>query len=227
MSFDVPLMLQNFPRLLEGLSTTLSLLGFSLVFGLALALVTSFARNTRWLSWPAEAYVYFFRGTPLLVQLFMIYFGLPQAEFIRTGPFWPFLREPFWCMCLALSLNNGAYVAEIIRGGLLGVGKGLKEACWALGLSRLHRLRFITTPIILRLCLPAYGNEVVSLLKATALASTVTLLDVTGIARSIVAETFAPYEIFISAALIYLALTFLVQALVSRFEIRLNRHAQR
>lgn len=227
MSFDLPLMLLSFPRLLEGLSTTLRLLAFSLVFGLAIALATSCARNTRWLSWPAEAYVYFFRGTPLLVQLFMIYFGLPQAEFIRTGPLWPFLREPFWCMCLALSLNNGAYVAEIIRGGMLGVGTGLKEASWALGLSRFHQLRFVTVPIVLRLCLPAYGNEVVSLLKATALASTVTLLDVTGIARSIVAETFAPYEIFISAAVIYLVLTFFVQTLVTHLEARLDRHAQR
>ncbi|MDX3809340.1 ABC transporter permease [Bosea thiooxidans] len=227
MSFDIPLMALSFPRLLEGLRMTLSLLAVSLVFGLLIALATSFARNTRWLSWPAEAYVYFFRGTPLLVQLFMIYFGLPQSEFIRTSPLWPLLREPFWCMCLALSLNNGAYVAEIIRGGLLGVGKGLKEACWALGLSRFHRLRFVTAPIVLRLCLPAYGNEIVSLLKSTALASTVTLLDVTGIARTIVAETFSPYEIFISAALIYLVLTFLVQTIVAHFEIRLNRHAQR
>ncbi len=227
MSFDIALMLTSFPQLLAGLGMTLQLLGISLVSGLVIAIVTSWARTTRFLRWPAEAYVYFFRGTPLLVQLFVIYFGLPQAEFVRSGPWWPFLREPFWCMCLALSLNNGAYVAEIIRGGMLGIGKGLKEASWALGLSRFHHLRLVTVPIVTRLCLPTYGNEVVSLMKSTALASTVTLLDVTGVARSIVAETFAPYEIFIAAALIYLALTFLMQTLVSRLEARLGRYAQR
>lgn len=227
MSFDLQLMIESFPRLLTGLGTTLSLLGVSLVCGLVIAVLTAWARNARWLRWPAEAYVYFFRGTPLLVQLFVIYFGLPQADFVRGSPLWPILREPFWCMCLALSLNNGAYVAEIIRGGMLGVGKGLKEASWALGLSRFQNLRLVTVPIVTRLCLPTYGNEVVSLMKSTALASTVTLLDITGVARSIVADTFAPYEIFISAALIYLAMTFLVQILVSRLEMRLGRYARR
>ena len=146
------------------------------------------------------------RGTPILVQIFVIYYGLPQFEFIRGGVLWPILREPFWCAIIALSLNAGAYVSEILRGGVLGVDKGLLEAASALGISKPQRFVYIVSPIAIRLSLPAYSNDIISMTKATALASTITLLDMTGVARTLVAQTFAPYEIFVSAAIIYIVM---------------------
>ncbi|MGO4816384.1 ABC transporter permease subunit, partial [Cupriavidus sp. 2MCAB6] len=139
-------------------------------------------------------------GTPILVQIFIIYHGLPQLDFVRESVLWPVLREPFGCCVVALSLNSSAYISEILRGGVLGVDKGVNEAARALGLSAPQRFIYVVTPIAVRLALPAYSNEFISMMKATALASTVTLLDITGVARTIVSNTFAPFEIFIAAA---------------------------
>jgi polar amino acid transport system permease protein len=181
----------------------------------------------RWfLSAPAAVYIYVFRGTPILVQIFVIYYGLPQFELIRESIFWPILREPFGCCVVALSLNSGAYVSEILRGGVLGVEKGVLEAASAVGLSKRQRFIYITTPIAVRLAIPAYSNDTISMLKATALASTVTLLEVTGVARTIVAETFAPYEIFIAAAIIYVTLASMFQKGFGLFEKRMSRYVK-
>lgn len=228
MSFDFSLVLESLPKLLEGLQLTLELLFISAACGLALAIVLLLMRiSGAWfLVAPAFAYTFFFRGTPLLVQLFIIYYGLPQFEFIRTGFLWPFLREPFWCVVLGLSLNTGAYISEILRGGVLGVDNGLHEAGKALGLSPPQRFVHVTMPIAIRLSLPAYTNDFISLLKATALASTVTLSDVTGVARTIVAKTFAPYEIFIAAAIIYLGLTWIFQKGFFALERRMSRYVK-
>ncbi len=213
MSFDFPLIVDSIPKMLMGIGLTLQLLFLSAVLGLALAILLLLMRiSGRWyLAAPTMVYIYIFRGTPILVQIFIIYYGLPQLEFVRDSIFWPVLREPFGCAILALTLNTGAYVSEILRGGVLGVDRGLKEAGAALGLSVRHRFVYITAPIAIRLCLPAYSNDVISLMKSTALASTITLLDMMGIARTIVAETYAPYEIFISLMFIYLILTWIIQ----------------
>ena len=226
MSFDVGLIIDSIPKILEGLGITLQLLAYSSVIGLALAIVILLMRiSGLWfLAWPAMVYIYIFRGTPILVQIFVIYHGLPQFEFIRESIFWPVLREPFGCCVVALSLNSGAYVSEILRGGVLGVERGVLEAGKALGLSPPQRFVYLTTPIAVRLALPAYSNDFISMLKATALASTVTLLDVTGVARTIVSETFAPYEIFIAAALIYLVLTWVFQRCFGLIERRMSRY---
>ncbi len=226
MTFDVELVFSSIPKMLVGLGLTLELLFLSSFIGLVLALITLLMRiSGRWfLVVPAVVYIYIFRGTPILVQIFVIYYGLPQFEFIRDGVFWPFLREPFWCCILALSLNAGAYVSEILRGGVLGVDKGLLEAASALGISKFHRFIHITSPIAIRLSLPAYSNDIISMTKATALASTVTLLDMTGVARTLVAETFAPYEIFISVAIIYMVIAWLVQKGFGLAERRMSRH---
>ena len=172
-------------------------------------------------------YIYIFRGTPILVQIFIIYYGLPQLEFVRDSIFWPILREPFGCAIVALSLNSGAYLSEIFRGGVLGVDRGLKEAAAALGISVRQRFIYITSPIAIRLCLPAYSNDTVSLMKSTALASTITLLDMMGIARTIVAETYAPYEVFISLMVIYLIITWVIQRTFAWIEKRMSRHVRR
>jgi polar amino acid transport system permease protein len=226
MTFDFGLVFESLPKMLVGLGLTLELLLLSSFIGLVLAVVTLLMRiSGRWiLVAPAVAFIYIFRGTPILVQIFVIYYGLPQFEFIREGVLWPFLREPFWCCILALSLNAGAYVSEILRGGVLGVDKGLLEAAAALGMSTTQRFIYITSPIAIRLSLPAYSNDIISMTKATALASTVTLLDMTGVARTLVAQTFAPYEIFISAAIIYMVMAWMIQKSFGMAEKRMSRY---
>lgn len=227
--FDLSIITEAVPRMLGGIGITFSLLVISAAIGLLLAVGLLLMRiSGKWfLSWPAQVYVYVFRGTPILVQIFIIYYGLPQFGFIRQSIFWPILRDPFGCAILALSLNSGAYVSEILRGAVLGVDRGLNEAGAALGLSVRQRFIYITTPIAVRLALPAYGNELISLLKATALASTITILDMTGIARTVMAETFAPYEVFISLAIIYMLLTLVLQKTMGQVEYRLGRYTRK
>ncbi|NRA22193.1 MAG: ABC transporter permease [Oceanospirillaceae bacterium] len=226
MNFDFALILSSIPQLLEGLSLTFQLWILSGILGLILAIMLMLMRiSGRWyLAAPAMVYIYIFRGTPILVQLFIIYYGLPQVEFIRESIAWEILREPFGCGILALTLNTGAYVSEILRGGVQGVPKGLGEAAAALGLSKVQRFIYITTPLAVRLSLPAYSNDVISLMKSTALVSTITLLDMMGIARVIVSETYAPYEIFISLMIIYLLITWVTQKIFALLERRMSRH---
>ncbi len=226
MTFEFSLIYESLPKIFEGIGLTLQLLFFSILLGTMLALATVLMRiSGRWyLEWPSFVYIYIFRGTPMLVQLFVIYYGLPQFQFIQDSLFWPLPREPFYCAILSFTLAAGAHGAEILRGGIQGVDKGLLEAGSALGISTRHRFTYITAPIAIRLSLPAYTNEVISLLKATALASTITMHDVTGVARTIVAQTFAPYEIFISAAIVYLGLAWIIQTGMGLYERRLNRY---
>jgi polar amino acid transport system permease protein len=229
MSLDVALVVDSIPKMLEGIGLTFQLLFLSLALGTALGIFLLILRiSGRWyLSWPTMVYIYIFRGTPILVQIFIIYFGFPQLDFIRNNDIlWPILREPFGCAIVALTLNTGAYLSEIFRGGVLGVDRGLKEAGAALGLSVTHRFIYITAPIAIRLSLPAYSNDVISLMKSTALASTITLLDMMGIARTIVAETYAPYEIFVSVMVIYLIITWAIQRTFGWIEKRMSRHVR-
>jgi polar amino acid transport system permease protein len=226
MNLDFHLILESIPKMLAGLGVTFQLLILASLLGLGLAIILLLMRiSGRWyLSLPAFIYAYFFRGTPILVQIFVIYHGLPQFEFIRASVFWPILREPFGCATLALTLNSAAYVSEILRGGYLGVERGLHEAGMALGLTKRHRFFYVTTPIAIRLAIPAYSNDFISMLKATSLASTITLLDMTGVARTIVAQTFAPYEIFIATAIIYIVMTGILQRGFGLFEKRMSRY---
>ena len=226
MNLDFHLILESIPKMLAGLGVTFQLLFLASLLGLGLAIILLLMRiSGRWyLSLPAFIYAYFFRGTPILVQIFVIYHGLPQFEFIRASVFWPVLREPFGCATLALTLNSAAYVSEILRGGYLGVERGLHEAGMALGLTKRHRFFYVTTPIAIRLAIPAYSNDFISMLKATSLASTITLLDMTGVARTIVAQTFAPYEIFIATAIIYIVMTGILQRGFGLFEKRMSRY---
>jgi octopine/nopaline transport system permease protein len=229
MSFDLHLIVESLPVMMMGLGITIKLLIISGVLGLVLAIFLLLMRiSGKWyLNFPAQMYIYVFRGTPILVQIFIVYYGLPQFEVVRDSVFWPILREPTGCAILALSLNTGAYVSEILRGGVLGVSKGLLEAGSALGMSAYHKFVYITAPIATRLALPAYSNDVISLLKSTALASTITIADMTGIARTIVADTYAPYEIFISLAIVYLIFTFGIQKLFGLIERYLGRYTIR
>jgi len=226
MSFDFALVIDSIPKMLMGIGLTFQLLFLSAFLGLILAVILLLMRmSNRWyLVVPSMVHIYIFRGTPILVQIFIIYNGLPQFEFIRESILWPILREPFGCAIVALSLNVGAYVSEILRGGVLGVDRGLSEAGAALGLSKTQRAIYIVSPIAIRLAIPAYSNDFVSLMKSTALVSTITLADMMGIALTIYGETYAPYEIFISLAIIYMILTWIIQKSFGRFEKHMSRY---
>lgn len=223
------LIIDVLPLLLDGALLTIQLTTASVLLGLIIALPLSLMRashSTR-LSRAVLLYTFVFRGTPLLVQIFLIYYGASQIEWIRTSIAWPVLREPWWCALIAFSLNHAAYSTEILRGGIRAVPRGEVEAAKALGMSCALRTRRIVLPVAFRLSLPAYANEVVLMLKASSLASTITIMELTGTARKIVAQTFSAYEVFISAALIYLGITFVIVYLVGRLERRVTAHQRR
>ncbi len=162
------------------------------------------------------------RGTPLLVQLYIIYYGLSQFPELRRSFLWPFLRDPYWCAVLALALNTAAYSAEIIRGGVLSVAAGQIEAARAYGMSGFTLVRRILAPQALRQMLPAYSNEVILMVKSTALASTITMMEVTGLAAKLISATYRPVEVFICAGAIYLLLNFVVTRIFKLVEYRLS-----
>jgi octopine/nopaline transport system permease protein len=213
-------------ELLTGLPLTLQLAGYSLVLGAVLALIVAAVRMSgiALLEWPARTYVYVFRGTPLLVQIFLIYYGLGQFPALRHSFLWPFLREPYWCAILALTLNTGAYGSEVIRGGLQAVPHGAIEAARACGMSRLLMFRRIVLPIAIRQALPAYSSEVISMVKATSLASIITMMELTGIANKLISQTFRAVEIFICAGAIYLLINFLLTRAMLALEYWLSPH---
>lgn len=223
------LIIDVLPLLVDGALLTGQLTAASVLLGLVMALPLSLMRAScvPALSCPVLLYTFAFRGTPLLVQLFLIYYGASQVEWIRTGFAWTMLREPWWCALFAFSLNHAAYTTEILRGGVCAVPRGEIEAAKALGMSYALRTRRIVLPIAFRLSLPAYANEVVLMLKASSLASTITMMELTGTARKIVAQTFSPYEVFVSAALIYLGITFVIVHLFGRLEKNITRHQRR
>jgi len=216
----------SLPRLLDGAALSLQLTSLALAVGLVLGIALAmFGRNggvvgRRFVG----AYVFVFRGTPLLVQIFLLYYGLGQFAGIRASALWPFLREPFWCAALALSMNTAAYTSEIVRGGIDSVPAGQIEAARALGFTRWQIYRLVVFPIALRQALPAYGNEMVLMVKASSLASTITLLEITGIARQIASRTYAPLEIFTAAGIIYLTINTLLTRGVGLLERRLTPH---
>lgn len=209
-------------RILTGLPLTLNLWILSMIGGACLALALNLMRQNRIGAALAAGYLFLFRGTPLLIQIFMIYYGLAGFGFIRHSFLWPFLREPYWCGLLALMLNDAAYTSEILRGGLRAVPKGAVEAGRVAGMSRLTILRRITLPIAIRQALPAYSSEVISMLKATSLISTITLMDMTGIARAAISETWRAVEILLCAAAIYLVISLLVTQAFDWLERRLS-----
>ena len=228
MNFE--LMIETFPKLLSGLNLTIQLVTISLFLGFCLAIGLALLRlsNNTFLSFFAKTYVFYFRGTPLLVQIFLIYYGIAQFEIIRETFVWSFFKEAYWCGILALTLNTCAYSSEIIRGGIQSVPFGQIESAKSVGMSGFLLYRRIILPIAFRQALPAYGNEIILMVKATSLVSTITLMEVTGIARLIIAKTFSPVEVFIVAGLIYLTINFIVTRLVNFCEIKLTpylRHA--
>lgn len=215
-----------FLQLLGGIPLTLQLALTALVAGFILAVVIASAASSRYrlLRWIANAHVEVFRGTPLLVQVFLIYYGLGQIPGLRESFLWPYLREPYWCAILALALNTSAYTAEIIRGAIQAVPASEIEAGRACGMSGLLLRRRVTWPIAIRQGLPVYGSEVILMLKATSLASIITLTEVTGIAYKLISSTYRVMEVFAVTGALYLTLTFLISLAFSLIERRLQRH---
>jgi octopine/nopaline transport system permease protein len=177
-----------------------------------------------WASRVMGIYVFAIRGTPLLVQIFLIYYGLGQFEWIRESFLWPVLRNPFWCAIIALSINTTAYGSEIIRGGLESVPWGEVEAGRSIGMSGVLLFRRIIFPVAIRQALPAYGNEVILMVKATSLASTITIMEMTGVANVIMAENYRPLEAFIIAGSVYLLINFILTRIVQSIEWYLSGH---
>ncbi|MEP7100507.1 MAG: ABC transporter permease [Burkholderiales bacterium] len=217
---------ESLPIYWEGLLTTLELLAMALVLGplFALPLGVMRASSRRWLSVPVWFYTWVVRGTPLLVQLFIIYYGLAQFDAVRESPLWPWLSNAWFCAVLAFALNTCAYTTEMLAGAIRATPHGEVEAARAFGMSWAMLMRRIVLPSALRRCLPAYSNEVIMMLHATSIASVVTLLDLTGAAREMNSRFYLPFEAFITAALFYLVLTFVLVALFRRAEARWLAH---
>ena len=225
-SIQNSLIYKNFFLVLSALDNTILLLLISLPLGFVLALLFALGRVSKiaLLSRTIASYIFIIRGTPLLVQIYLIYFGLGSVKFIRESFLWYALKEPFWCGVIALTINTVAYGAEIFRGGIQSIEKSQVESGLSLGFGKFLLLRKIIIPIAIRKVLPSYGNELILMVKATSLVSLTTYMEMTGIARKIMAKTFAPVEAFIAAGILYLFLNFLMIQFVKYLEWKYNPH---
>ena len=217
---DLELMINSLPKLLNAAVITLKLLSVSLIIGLFIGIFFAILRLNKniFINRFAYGYSYVFRGTPLLVQIFIIYFGLGQIEYLRSTVLWVILKEPYWCAIIAFALNTGAYTSEILRSAFQTIKPGIIEAGKSLGISNKVIFYKIQIPIAIRQSLPAYGNEIILMMKGTSLASTVTIMDLTGVAKYIISTTFKPIEVFIVAGGIYLFMTFIIHNVIKFLE---------
>jgi len=223
------IVIESLPRLMSGTWVTIQITALSVVIGLCLAVPVALMRvaKSRMLSVPSYVFCFYFRGTPLLVQIFLIYYGSGQfVDLLQSVGLWQFFRQAYFCAVLTLTLNTAAYTAEILRGAIEAVPWGEVEAARACGMNTRVMYRRIILPKAFRLAWPAYTNEVVFLLQATSLVSIITVMDLTGVTRVISARSFAFYEMFIAAALIYLALVYGVLFVFRRIERRITSHMQ-
>ena len=225
-SFQESLIFINFFKILKALDQTLLLLLASLPIGFILSLIFALGRvsKIKFLSKTIEYYIFIIRGTPLLVQIYLIYFGLGSIKVIRDSFLWIILKEPFWCGVLALTINTVAYGSEIFRGGIQAVSQEQIDSGKSLGFTRIGLLRKIIFPIALRQVLPTYGNELILMVKATSLISLTTYMEMTGVARRLMAITWAPVEAFLAAGILYLFLNFLMVQFIKYLEWKYNPH---
>ena len=228
-NFDLEFYARYAPKFINGLLITLQIVGLSIVLGALISLPVVLGRNSRHplASVPAYSFVYFFRGTPLIAQTFLVYYGAGsfRAELDTIGLWW-FFREPYYCVIFTFSLNTAAYQAEILRGAIGNVPKGQREAGQSLGLSRLAIFWKITLPQALIIALRPYGNEVVLMVKGSAIASIVTVFDLMGETRRAFSRTF-DFQTYIWAAIIYLVIVEVLRRVWDLLEARLTRHLKR
>ncbi len=209
---DIQVIIDNLPLYFEGLWTTIILVISSLGIGLCMAVpiaLLATAKN-KWISFLPKAYIYFFRGTPLIVQMFMIYHGMGQFELVHESFLWVIFKEAYACALIAFALNTAGYTGEILRGTIEQTLFGEIEAAKACGMSVPMLYRRIILPSTFRRALPAYGNEVIFMLHGSALAGVITIVDLFGAAKIVNSRYFVPFESFIAAGLFYLCLTFLI-----------------
>ena len=223
---DFTIIWDNIGLYFEGLLITVELVGAALILGLLLAIPLAIMASSRsvLMRGPVFCFTYFFRGTPLLVQMFLLYYGAGQFEAVQNSILWPVLREAYWCALIAFTLNTAAYTTEILRGAIKATPFGEIEAAKACGMSRALMIRRIILPSAFRRALPAYGNEIIFMLHGSAIASVITIIDITGAARIINSRFLSPYEAFITAGLFYMALTFVIVYLIKQLERRWYAH---
>lgn len=223
---DFSIIFENLNIYLEGLKNTLILVSISLVIGLIFAIPLAVLRTSKnlFVSWPIRAYVYCFRGTPLLIQMFLIYYGIGQFEPIRASFLWVFFKEAYFCALFAFTLNSCAYTIEIIKGAIENTPHGEVEAAKAAGMSKFLRFRRIILPSAFRRALPSYSNEIIFMLQGSSLASVITIVDITGAARIVNSRFYSPYEAFLTAAIFYMAITFIILWLIKKLEFKWFAH---
>ena len=223
---DYEVILSNMPLYIEGLWVTIQLVFLALVLGFLFALPIALLATSRhpWIRLLPKSYIYFFRGTPLLVQMFMIYHGMGQFELVRESINWIVFKEAYWCALIAFALNTAGYTAEILRGTIEQTPYGEIEAASACGMSKSTLYRRIILPGTFRRALPAYGNEVIFMLHGSALAGVVTIVDLFGAAKIVNSRHFVPFESFITAGFFYLCLTFIIVSLFKKLEFRWYAH---
>jgi arginine/ornithine transport system permease protein len=226
---DFSIIADNIDVYLLGLKNTLILVSLSLAIGLVFAIPLAVLRTSKniFISGPINAYTYFFRGTPLLVQMFLIYYGMGQFESIKTSFLWIFFKEAYFCALFAFTLNTCAYTIEIIRGAIENTPHGEVEAAKAAGMSWYLRFTRIILPSSFRRALPTYGNEIIFMLHGSSLASVITIIDITGAARIINSRYYSPYEAYLTAGAFYLTITFILVWLLKKLEYRWLAHLRR
>jgi arginine/ornithine transport system permease protein len=217
---------ESLPLYFNGLLVTIKLLAVALAIGLAFAIPLAVMRSSqnKWLSRPVWCFTYVICGTPMLVQLFLIYYGLAQFVWVRESIIWPWFSSAWFCAAFAFAVNTCAYTIEIIAGAIRSTNAGEIEAAKSMGMSRGVMIRRILLPSALRRSLPAYSNEVIFMLHGTSLASIVTLMDLTGAARQMNSTFYLPFEAFLTAGAFYLALTFVLVGLFHLAEKRFLVH---
>lgn len=225
MNWNWQIIFTSFPDLLKASVVTIELVVLSSVIGLIFGVVLGLLRLSKnpLVSTLPFLYIFFFRGTPLLVQMALIYYGLGQFEFIKESTLWkPVLSQAYWCAIIAFALNTAAYIGEIVRGAVSAVPKGELEAADALGMSPAQKLRRITLPRAFGIMIPAYSNEVIFMLKGSALASSITVMDIIYTSKEIMSRTYTVLEIYFAAGVIYLVLSWVILFGFRQFERWIN-----
>lgn len=219
--------IDQIPTMMKASIVTIELVALSCVLGLILGVIVGLMRSSKhlWIKALPFAYIFFFRGTPLLIQIFLIYQGLGQFEFIKKSILWePIFQKAYWCAIIAFTLNTAAYIAEIVRGAIAAIPKGELEAADAIGMSKLQKIRRITLPRAFGIMIPAYSNEVIFILKGSALAASITIAELTYTAKNLMAKNYMHFEMYIAAGVIYLILAWIVMFGFKLFENHINKH---
>lgn len=222
MRMDLDLVRENWALFATGLWTTAWLVTLSLILGgvAAIPLALAQAYRVRMLGRISAVYSYAIRGTPVLIQVYLLYYGLAQFEVVRESIFWPVLKNAQYCALIGFAMNSAAYTSEILRGAIVAVPSGVSEAATALGLSRRKAIWLVVLPLAIRRSLPAYSNEVIFMIHASVIASTITVVDILGAGRQLNSTYYVIYEGFVTAAVLYMMLVLVVSVLFRMLEMR-------